>query len=62
MKCGFVIDPNVPHLPRRTFNAVTIPIEFLDKLGLRCGDPIEVRVYKDRITIRKSEVLENEVK
>ena len=37
------------------FDLVAIPKEVLEKLGLKSGDAVEIRTYKDRISIKKQE-------
>ena len=60
MKKGYINDGKfyVSHLKRCSYNFAAIPIELLEKIGLKPGDPIEIRTYKDRLSIRKGEVNE----
>ena len=59
MKRGFIVEAKVSHISNKSFEFVTIPHEYLTKLGLESGDPVEIRVYKDRITIRKTKGYRN---
>ena len=55
MKTGYVTNANfyVKHMNKCKYNFVCIPIEVLEKIGLKPGDSVEIRTYKDRINIKK---------
>ena len=38
------------------YDLIAVPKEILEKLNLKSGDEVEIRTYKDRISIKKQEV------
>ena len=37
------------------YDLIAVPKEILEKLNLKSGDEVEIRTYKDRISIKKQE-------
>jgi AbrB family looped-hinge helix DNA binding protein len=37
------------------YDLIAVPKEVLEKLELKSGDEVEIRTYKDRISIKKQE-------
>ena len=57
MKKGYVANARfyADHLDIINFDYIAIPKDVLEKAGLKPGDPVEIRSYKDRISIKKQE-------
>ena len=57
MKEGYIVNAGfyLNHLQRINFDFIAVPKETLEKTGLKPGDPVEIRTYKDRISIKKQE-------
>tara|TARA_B100000700_G_C14840349_1_gene758940 strand:+ start:73 stop:252 length:180 start_codon:yes stop_codon:yes gene_type:complete len=58
MKEGYVNDAKfyVTHIGNLNYNFITVPKKALEKIGLKPGDAIEIRTYKNRISIKKKDI------
>ena len=57
MKEGYVVNSGfyLTHLQRINFDFIAVPKHLLEKAGLKPGDPVAIRSYKDRISIKKQD-------